>query len=285
MTISTQTLVIGSRVYCALHYCGTGIVYAIHGEQRPDTVRIFIGGAGVSGGSARVDVVFANGHQAHAVPESIVRGIQWRISDQVASAEEIAAALAHAACVQAQKRAAEDEAKAAHAAEVVRLQGAHEFVHLTQGDDRYSGKLAASNIRTELRRAFPGVKFSVRKSSHGTVNVGWIDGPTEAEVKDIAGRYKRGHFNGMEDIYEDERPAWCEVFGGAEYVFCDRDESDALIAQAIDQVCTEYAGNLSGMARPTVEAFRAGRLCYAYVLGLNDDLQALIRRVAVELRA
>lgn len=285
MTTSTQTLVIGTRVSCALHYCGAGIVYAIHGEQRPDTVRTFMGGAGVSGGSARVDVVFANGHQARAVPEAIVRGIQWRISDEVASAEEIAAALAHAACVQAQKRAAEDAAKAAHAAEVERLQGAPEFARLAQGDDRYSGKLAASNIRTELRRAFPGVKFSVRKSSYGTVNVRWTDGPTASEVQDITNKYKRGHFNGMEDIYEDERPAWCEVFGGAEYVFCDREESDALIAQAIEQVCTEYAGNLSGMERPTVEAYRAGCLFYAYVPGLNDDLQALIRRAAVELRA
>lgn len=284
MTTSTQTLVIGTRVSCALHYCGAGIVYAIYGEQRPDTVRTFMGGAGVSGGSARVDVVFANGHQARAVPESIVRGIQWRISDEVASADEIAAALAHAACVQAQKRAAEDAAKAAHAAEVARLQAAPEFAHLAQGDDRYSGKLAAANVRTELRRAFPGVKFSVRKSSHGTVNVRWTDGPTAAEVQDIASKYKRGHFNGMEDIYEDERPAWCEVFGGAEYVFYEREESDALIARAIEQVCAEYAGNLNGMERPTVEAYRAGRLFYAYVPGLNDDLQALIRRAAVELR-
>ena len=88
----------------------------------------------------------------------------------------------------------------------------------------------------------------------------------------------------MEDIYEDERSAWCEVFGGAQYVFCDREESDALIVQAIEQVCTEYAGNLSGIEPPTVEAFRAGRLSYAYVPGLNDDLQALIRSTAVELR-
>ena len=43
MTTSTQTLVIGTRVYCVLHYCGRGIVYAIHGEQRPDTVRTFMG--------------------------------------------------------------------------------------------------------------------------------------------------------------------------------------------------------------------------------------------------
>ena len=190
MATSTQTLVVGTRVQCALHYCGAGIVYAIHGEQSLDTVRTFMGGAGVSGGSARVDVVFANGHQAHQVPEAIVRGIQWRISDEVASAEMIAAALAHAACVQAQKRAVEDAAKAAYAAEVVRLQGAAEFAHLAQGDDRYSGTLAAANIRTELRRAFPGVKFSVRKSGHGTVNVRWTDGPTEAELKAL--REKKG---------------------------------------------------------------------------------------------
>jgi hypothetical protein len=32
-----------------------------------------------------------------------------------------------------------------------------------------SGKLAAANMRAELRRVFPEVKFSVRKSHYGSV--------------------------------------------------------------------------------------------------------------------
>ena len=110
------------------------------------------------------------------------------------------------------------------------------------------------------------MKFSVHKSSHGTVNVRWADGPTTAEVQHIAGKLQARPLQRMEDIYGDERPAWCEVFGGAEYVFCGREESGALIAQAIEQVCTEYAGNLNGMgprpSRPSrwapLHALRAG---------------------------
>jgi len=64
---------------------------------------------------------------------------------------------------------------------------------------------AAAAIKAELKAAFPGVKFSVTSDSFSmgdSVHITWTDGPTSKEVKAISGKYQYGHFNGMEDIYE-----------------------------------------------------------------------------------
>lgn len=47
-------------------------------------------------------------------------------------------------------------------------------------------------IRAALREAFPGVKFSVSGSDGLATDVRWTDGPAEAQVKAVAGRYKAG---------------------------------------------------------------------------------------------
>ena len=63
----------------------------------------------------------------------------------------------------------------------------------------------AKAIRTELKKEFPLVAFSVRARSFSggtSVDVEWINGPTYDTVNKIIGKYQYGHFNGMEDIYE-----------------------------------------------------------------------------------
>jgi len=63
----------------------------------------------------------------------------------------------------------------------------------------------AKAIRTELKDAFKGVKFSVTSenfSGGNSVRISWTDGPTVAMVDNVANKYQYGHFNGMEDIYE-----------------------------------------------------------------------------------
>jgi len=64
---------------------------------------------------------------------------------------------------------------------------------------------AAKQIREILKREFPNTKFSITSSSFSMgddVNVKWIDGPTEEAVNDQICQFQYGHFNGMEDIYE-----------------------------------------------------------------------------------
>ena len=87
---AVPALTVGTRVSYALPYCGQGVIVAIHGAQLPESVQTMLGGAGVRGGNAHFDVVFENGSVSHKLPEAIVRGIQWTIYDEQASAEEIA---------------------------------------------------------------------------------------------------------------------------------------------------------------------------------------------------
>jgi hypothetical protein len=146
------------------------------------------------------------------------------------------------------------------------------------GEKVDSLQAAAKNIRIELARAFPGVKFSVKSSRFSggdSITVRWIDGPTSQQVDDIADKYQAGSFNGMEDIYEYSHSAWRDAFGDAKYVHSDRENSDRAIASAIRTVCNQY-----GMEAPAIADFRAGKLWG--VGGGNGcrDLQSLIHQCA-----
>lgn len=89
---------------------------------------------------------------------------------------------------------------------------------------------AAKNLKRELQAAFPGVRFSVRSegfSMGDAVRVSWTCGPTVDEVKALTGKYERGSFNGMEDIYEYDSSAYGDavgrVLGRTKYVTEDRE--------------------------------------------------------------
>lgn len=89
---------------------------------------------------------------------------------------------------------------------------------------------AAANIREELRRAYPGIKFSVKSESYSggnSVDVYWVMGPTTKEVDAIIQKYKDGHFDGMQDmhVYDDsvEHAAVEVVLGSVKYVFGHRE--------------------------------------------------------------
>lgn len=76
--------------------------------------------------------------------------------------------------------------------------------------EKNKGKLsshaaAAAAIKEELKAIYPHIKFSVKSDSFSmgdSVHVNWTDGPTSNEVDEIIKKYQYGHFNGMEDIYE-----------------------------------------------------------------------------------
>src|SRR5712664_1297342 len=53
---------------------------------------------------------------------------------------------------------------------------------------------AAAEIRAGLKKAFPGVKFSVRSDNYSmgsSINVKWVDGPTPKAVEKIAHAHER----------------------------------------------------------------------------------------------
>lgn len=285
MTVCMKLFQVGTRVTCSLPYAGAGIVFDIHGAQVPESVRSLGRGVGVSGGNAHVDVVFLSGKISLKLSEALVRGsVQWSVLDEVASEAQVQQALEFAKAEQAKREDAARTEAQVFAAEVQRLKEAPEFAHLVQGDDRYSGTLAAKNIRQVLKRAFPGVKFSVRKNSYGSVAIEWTDGPTEKDVENAAGGFKGGYFCGQEDMYVRQRTPWTEVFGAAEYINERRHHSAEMIERAIEQVFTEWSNSLEGIDRPTVEQYEGGKLYTVGVPGTSDPLQRIIRETLYRAR-
>lgn len=105
-----------------------------------------------------------------------------------------------------------------------------EYPYLIQNDGVKSGYvIAAKNIRIELKKHFPKVKFSVTSKSYSmgnSVSVGWTDGPKTKEVEKIIDKYQYGSFDGMTDCYNYSHNVWDKVFGGSKYVMASRSLSD-----------------------------------------------------------
>jgi hypothetical protein len=64
----------------------------------------------------------------------------------------------------------------------------------------------AKAMRQALKTAFPGVKFSVRKSNGHAIYVQWTDGPRVAAVQAIIGRFEGQSFDGMQDMRIERDP-------------------------------------------------------------------------------
>lgn len=237
---ATSNIAVGQRVYSSLYGGRNGIVHKIDGEQRPETVRSFLGGVMFRGGNAHLHIVFDNGGESH-VPECIVQGIQWRIYDQIATAEEIASALENAANVKAEKEAQAKADADRRAAEREAHAAAHP--HLLKIGDKpewSEARIAAENVRRELKRTFPGIKFRV-KSDHSSVGVYWTCGPRPAKIREIADRHSEGHFDGMDDSYKTDPDAtFADVFGGARYVNCHREIPQDQFDAACKMLAAEY---------------------------------------------
>ena len=80
----------------------------------------------------------------------------------------------------------------------------------TNGVVEYSVKETAAALRTALRGAHPGTKFSVRISrgtGYGWLDVSWTDGPTADQVRPILRAHEGRRFDGTDDSYKSvEKP-------------------------------------------------------------------------------
>lgn len=142
----------------------------------------------------------------------------------------------------------------------------------------------AKMMRLVLKETFPGVKFGVRSSSYSggsSINVGWTDGPNEAQVKAAVDVFKGAYFDGQID-YKGYRKHLLDgvptSFGG-DFIFYSRENSDEAIARAVEVV---KAQNMEGhdAAMITVEAFKTGKL---WSMGLDHHWSAqgmISRRMA-----
>jgi hypothetical protein len=230
-------LTVGTRVHCILYGGKDGVVYAIHGEQRPDTIQS-IANVIATGGNASFDIVWENGTESLLIPESILRGVQWETLPGIADAEEIKSMREYAAQEKERRERATQEELARFTEEAQSLRGNAEYAYLRQGtmDDQFSGNLAAKNIRAELKRVFPGTTFSVRKRHYGSVCISWLNGPTTKAVEAVTEKYESGSFNSSEDIYVNAICPWNAVFGGSKYISCSRSYSVDVLQAAVNAV-------------------------------------------------
>ncbi len=238
-------LEVGMRVHSILYGGRDGIIFNIRGNQDPDSIRQ-LGCGVVTGGYASIDIVFEKGTISRGIPESIVRGVQWRISDgDLASEEEIQHALAYAELESRRKEKSDKEE--AQVKEECRKAFLAAHPELTPVDPEKYDSLTkgGKNLRRELKDAFPETKFSVRSRSYSggdSIDINWTDGPTTEVVEKISGKYQQGNFNGMEDIYEySNSNVWPDVFGGAKYVMTNRSYSNEAYLQAVAEVEKEWS--------------------------------------------
>lgn len=76
-------------------------------------------------------------------------------------------------------------------------------IRQTHGSPRFVGAVeVAKLIRPQLKEHFPDTKFSVRTQKYSggaSINVGWLDGPSEESVRAVVGPYQGARFDGMVD--------------------------------------------------------------------------------------
>jgi hypothetical protein len=250
------SLVVGQVVYTHLYQRGRGVIYAIHGEQAADSVMSFGGGVVVSGGRAEFDIVFESGSISKRLPECILRGVQWEIHNEIMSIIDVTTLYRHALAVELAKQEDEEAQRVAFNLAVENIKTVPEYTKLIQGNN--GAVQVASNIRKELKAAFSGIKFSVRKNHYDRVDINWTDGPTKDAVKAIVDKYQEGYFNGMEDIYEYNESPFNKVYGGVRYVFAEREFSDRLTEKAITLFIQRFKNRFN--TEITLEKYKKGEL-------------------------
>lgn len=174
------------------------------------------------------------------------------------------------------------------AAQVQKLKAEHPEL-IPTGGKTGGCVLAAKNIRIELKKAFPSVKFSVRTerfSGGNSIDIRWTDGPTTKEVDVITDKYEAGYFDGMTDSYNYRDSAWTEAFGAGKYVNTSRKFSPALVAGVIEKLKEKY-GDFN---TPTVEDYENGRAYNVTPIGGEANMsyhswQSLITREASDTAA
>jgi len=242
----------------------SGAVVAIHGEQKRSNVQTLGGGFIRTGGSAEFDIIWSDGSQARRLPECILcGGLPWVVYDLVHGVEELEELRDAVTAREEQERLEAEECSRLSAEERERCLKEYSFLERVADTKKTPWALCASNIRTELRRAFPAAPFSVRSNSFAggdSVHVAWTDGPTTAQVQEVTDKYSEGSFDGMQDLYEYRRSAFLDAFGGTKYLSVDREYSDGTLALVLSQIHQEF--DTPETLPPDPKEYRAGRLMF-----------------------
>ena len=117
----------------------------------------------------------------------------------------------------------------------------------------HGGVGAAKNIRRVLKSKFPCVKFKVT-SDYSSVNVRWIDGPTDAAVCEALAPFDIGLSDSQSDYFYTECTRFSEKFGGVQYLFTRRELSDSAVTASIHAIFGTDGPTLAEWQRGTAWA-------------------------------
>lgn len=270
----------GMYVHQSLYNTGLGVIVSVD-ERCNQGTTTEIGGVCVSGGGV-VHVVYLNGHESHNDSEAMIRsGGQFGVSrhheaQQLrASDSEIDALLQHAKAHRDEQAKAEASERAAFAQSVAAIDADPQYSHLTKIGYSADLKDVAKNVRAELKHQFPRHKFRVR-CGRNAINVHWQDGVTESDVKQVLNKFKTGTFCAYTDYHDTVAKPFCEIYGGAEYLFYERQYSDAFTAEACKALTERY--DCHGLM-VTAQAYLNGQLRDRFAHNHSaTDLQTLIHQ-------
>lgn len=106
-------------------------------------------------------------------------------------------------------------------------------------NEKNDHNIVGKNIRTELKRNFPGVKFSVRFDSFSggdEFSICWEDGPTKEQVDLVVSKYQNHHSDFTGDYWDYDPSEFNNLFGGVSYVSTDR----TITEKAIEAMRKKY---------------------------------------------
>lgn len=164
-------------------------------------------------------------------------GFYYDESDEVISEEVINKSLERADKIERLEE--EKERQEQRDKEATRERLLKEYSYLERAD-KFDHKAAGRNIRTELKRAFPGVKFSVRYDSFSggdSYDVDWTDGPTTKQVDAIIDKYGNRHPDPYSygDYWDCVPSVFNNLFGSVGYTSANRRISDEAAAKVMSE--------------------------------------------------
>jgi len=108
------------------------------------------------------------------------------------------------------------------------------------------GREVSKLIKKVLKKAYPGITFSVRYSSYAggsSIDIYWTDGPPEKMVDRLVGIFEGATFDGMRDLKEsvDSEVDSYPVHFGVDFISCVRTFSPESNAYLLQHINNKYA--------------------------------------------
>lgn len=225
-------------------YIGSdGVDYVIH-DDKMNAVRVFYGEDPNEVEDHETEMYFSPYHHIDDMVRPLERkfGIGFYYVEERLDDAVIERSIAHADRIVARGEEIKEEKRVA--AEKLRENLLKEYSYLERvrdNDYKAKRKITGDNIRRELKKHFPNVKFSVRHSSFSggaDYTVRWENGPLRNVVDAVVSKFQDSHSDYTGDYWDYDPSEFNKLFGGEKYIMVYRDAS----ADYREKVLAKYDG-------------------------------------------